>query len=348
MVTALDSTCTDAALLRPVADVLQGLANASSPEQVARVAALHARRFCHADGIGLNRRSLDSMEHWPQARTSELFQASVTLTAECDGPLISMSVHWCDPHSVTPQDMAMLDVLTQAVALALKNLPHEAESGTVPGRYMARERARFFDFQRQVRSLLAVVRSIVRHTVESARSTEDYAAHLEGRLGALARVQGLLLRAPEARVDLEELVRSEFLAQSIVDERTRISGPRILLASKAAETLGLAFHELTMNAIKFGALSGLRGAVQVLWQAHPNDPGSLQLEWREQHERAAGAAAAAPQLGENKGFGFELIEKTLPYELGAHTSLALTPGGLRCVIVFPMQSDIARVRADSP
>jgi len=226
--------------------------------------------------------------------------------------------------------------------LAVAALPRETETPGAPGRYLARERARFFDFQRQVRSLLAVVRSIVRRTVETNRSVEDYAAHLEGRLGAIARVQGLLLRAPDARVDLEELVRMELLAQSIVDDRTRVDGPRILLAGKTAETLGLALHELATNAIKFGALSGPRGNVQVSWRPDPEDARNLQIEWLEQSEQATNATLST------RGFGFELIEKTLPYELNARTSLSMARGGLACVIRFPLQPGGAQPRAESP
>jgi two-component sensor histidine kinase len=36
----------------------------------------------------------------------------------------------------------------------------------------------------------------------------------------------------------------------------------------------------------------------------------------------------------HKGFGFELIEQTLPYELGGTSSIMLHPGGLVCSINF--------------
>ena len=120
------------------------------------------------------------------------------------------------------------------------------------GAFQPDERRRFFDFQRQVRGLLAIVRSIVRRMAESTASVEDFAAELEGRLGALARIQGFLLRAPDAPVDLEELVREELLSQAIPDEQFEIRGPRVLLTAHEAGTIGLALHELTTNSIKFG------------------------------------------------------------------------------------------------
>lgn len=200
------------------------------------------------------------------------------------------------------------------------------EAASTP--FQADERQRFFDFQRQVRGLLAIVRSIVRRMAESSTSVEDFAAHLEGRLGALARIQGFLLRAPDASVDLEELVRAEFLAQTIRDERFELSGPRILLSAKEAATLGLALHELATNSIKFGALAGARGRVQVKWHCSTlQSPATATLEWHEHTEHVIAAAS-------HQGFGFELIEQTLPYELGGTSSIVLHPGGLVCSISF--------------
>jgi two-component system CheB/CheR fusion protein len=162
---------------------------------------------------------------------------------------------------------------------------------------------------------------------ESTQSVDEYAAHLEGRLGAIARVQGFLMRAPGTLVDLDELVSSEFLAQSIPDEQLQVAGPRTLLGSKAAETLGLALHELTTNSIKFGALAHSQGCVRVLWRRDPVDPGCIVMDWLE----TGGPPISQPIA---KGFGFELLERTLPYELGGRSSVTLEPAGLHCLIIF--------------
>jgi two-component system, chemotaxis family, CheB/CheR fusion protein len=202
-----------------------------------------------------------------------------------------------------------------------------AAAGNTSTQFQPDERKRFFDFQRQVRGLLAIIRSMVRRMAESSTSVEEYAAHLEARLGALARIQGFLLRAPDAFVDLEELVRAEFLAQSTPDERFEITGPRTLLGAKEAATLGLALHELATNSIKFGALASSDGRVQVEWSRPASRSEQIMLEWRERTPHGIAAAT-------HKGFGFELIEQTLPYELGGSSSIVLHPTGLHCSIAF--------------
>jgi len=189
------------------------------------------------------------------------------------------------------------------------------------------ERRRFFDFQRQMQGLLVIVRSLVRRMAESSASVEDFAAHLEGRLGALARMQGFLSRAPDAPVNLEELVRAELLAQSIPDAQFEIQGPRILLTAKEAGTLALALHELTTNSIKFGALASPAGQLHIEWMRSGSSPDYATLAWRERTRTVISAAT-------HKGFGFELIEQTLPYELGGTSSIVLTPSGLQCSIAF--------------
>lgn len=195
---------------------------------------------------------------------------------------------------------------------------------------------RIFEHRRQVRDLLAVIRAIVRRTAPSAGSVEDFAAHLEGRLAAVARVQEILMRVGADGVhgaDLAELVSGEFLAEAIPDECVDIEGPRVRLPGKVAASLALALHELTTNAIKFGALRSSQGRVSVRWKIDSHDRERVRLEWQ---ERGISIVPDGPRI---VGFGTELIERTLPYELRARTALDFAPGGVRCLIEF---------RADAP
>jgi two-component system CheB/CheR fusion protein len=137
----------------------------------------------------------------------------------------------------------------------------------------------------------------------------------------------MLMRVPDAGADLMELASAEFLAQGVPEERVTLTGPSVPLAASVAASLALALHELTTNAIKFGALSATHGRVAVHWKENEQD-GFLRLEWR---ESGVPILLTAPPT---HGFGVELLENTLPYELGARTSVELAPGGLICVIEF--------------
>src|SRR3954470_17266005 len=73
--------------------------------------------------------------------------------------------------------------------------------------------AALLERRRQVRSVLAIIRALVQRMSTSTVSTEEFAAHLNGRIGAIARVQEILMRPEHELVDLTELVEDELLSQ---------------------------------------------------------------------------------------------------------------------------------------
>ena len=186
------------------------------------------------------------------------------------------------------------------------------------------------EFQRQLRGLFAVLRILVRDTTQGRESVEDYAARLESRIGALARVHDMLLRAPAEGVDLQEIVCAELLAQTVAESRYRIEGPEIRIAPESAIPLALAFHELALNALEHGALTRSRGWIEVTW--HPSDQDGtdwLQVRWSEHRPSGETTACAG------KGFGWNLIERMLPYELSARTRIELADDGIRVELLIP-------------
>ncbi|EIM27155.1 CheR family methyltransferase [Microvirga lotononidis] len=193
------------------------------------------------------------------------------------------------------------------------------------------------ELQHRVRNTLAIVRSITRRTAANSSTVDDYAMHLEGRIEAFARTQTMATRSADSVIDLEELVRDELLAHAVRDdEKAHVDGPPVRLRTAVAEKLGLAIHELATNAVKYGALAESGGHIDVTWIIEGVDgERMLRLEWRETEVHVA---SAAPR---RRGFGTELIERTLPYEIDAKTVLEFSPGGVRCVIEFPLNQRTA-------
>ncbi len=119
------------------------------------------------------------------------------------------------------------------------------------------------------------------------------------------------------------------------EEQLELDGPRMLLRREAAEALSLALHELTTNAVKYGALSDRGGRLAVTWRVLNTSKGpKLSLEWRESGVRALDTSPS------RSGFGRELIERGLPYELGATTSLEFARGGVRALIEVPLTDKV--------
>jgi len=194
------------------------------------------------------------------------------------------------------------------------------------------------ELQHRVRNTLSVVRSIARRTAASNATIEEYTAHFDGRLNAFARTQAAVTRDPPAGVDLEALIAEELLAHGAREGRqVRIDGPGLRLRPKAAETLGLAVHELATNAVKYGALSTPIGRLDVRWTIEGRGQvRRLKLEWCED---LAGRPVAPPR---RRGFGLDMLKQTLAYDLGAETALDFAPRGLRCTIELPLDDGIVR------
>jgi two-component system CheB/CheR fusion protein len=101
-----------------------------------------------------------------------------------------------------------------------------------------------------------------------------------------------------------------------------------MLKPQAALFLALAVHELATNAAKYGALSTPGGAVDVTWTIAGNEPGRLELTWT---ERGGPKVDGVP----TRGFGTELIERGIRFELQGEAKLGVVDGGLQCRIVIP-------------
>ncbi len=139
-----------------------------------------------------------------------------------------------------------------------------------------------------------------------------------------------MTRDPTAGIDLACLVADELLACAAQQgKQVSLSGRDVCLQPRAAETYGLAVHELATNALKYGALSRPEGHVRVTWHlANEECEPRLRFRWT---ETGASVLSRTP----SRGLGSELLTRTLPHQIGATTTLSFGPGGLRCPIDLP-------------
>ena len=206
------------------------------------------------------------------------------------------------------------------------------------------------ELQHRTRNLLAVVSGIVQQTLDTSGSLADFGAHFDHRLTALGRVQGLLSRGAGQSVGVGELLRLELSAHGLEagaedGSRATLTGPEVLLPARIVQTLALALHELMTNAVKHGALGSPGGRLAVAWEeesigqpngdsrGNPAPERHLHLTWVE-----TGVAPRGTAPPSRRGFGRELIEDILPYELDAATNLVFGSDGVRCTIDLPLLS----------
>lgn len=189
------------------------------------------------------------------------------------------------------------------------------------------------ELQHRVRNILTVIRSVFGRTIEAGGDLEEVADHFRGRLDSLARTQVVVTQSASGMVDLENLIRDELLSVGMKDGAALvIAGPDVALQSKSAESIGLAIHELTTNALKYGALKVPGATLEVRWDVNMGERGErrLTLTWIEQ------GVPAVPLKPARRGFGSELITEALPYRLGAETTLEFRGGGVCCTITVPL------------
>jgi two-component sensor histidine kinase len=148
------------------------------------------------------------------------------------------------------------------------------------------------------------------------------------RVQALARSHDLLVAESWRSASLRDLVRSQ-LAFYIDREPDNIviEGPDIKLRPEAAQSLGLALHELATNAVRYGAMSKSGGRVNISWQSRAKNDG-FELLWRE----SGGPKVTAPR---QRGFGSVAIEHNLSRALDADVSLDFATEGVSCRILVP-------------
>ena len=94
----------------------------------------------------------------------------------------------------------------------------------------------------------------------------------------------------------------------------------------------MAVHELTTNAVKYGALKQPNGHLTIRWRqeisAERGEPW-LHVDWKE-------SGVEVPTSVGGTGQGRALIERVLPDQFGARTTFALDADGVHCTISLPV------------
>jgi PAS domain S-box-containing protein len=174
------------------------------------------------------------------------------------------------------------------------------------------------------KNLLSLVQATVR--LAHGDTPDALKRAIEGRIRALANVHSLLGKAHWIGVDIRSLVTGElspYFAEG--KSRAELDGPALLLKSRSAQAVGLALHELTTNAVKYGALSANAGRVKVGWSLAAN--GMLVIVWTEYN----GPPVKTPS---GRGFGTLVVQQIVKGELKGKADFDWRPDGLICTLTL--------------
>lgn len=203
------------------------------------------------------------------------------------------------------------------------------------GRAVERERDRqhlllvLSELDHRTKNMMAVVSSMAALTARDAVSVESYSQDFTQRLASLAASHSLLTKSQWGATDIRELIADVVgVHLSKQNPRLHIQGCELFLPAKAALSLGMIFHELATNAVKYGAFAKPHGAVVVTCESLSEPSPLVRLSWRE--------TGVGPCLKpERTGFGTKLIQSSARHDLGGSAEVTYSDDGIRYEIVFP-------------
>jgi PAS domain S-box-containing protein len=188
------------------------------------------------------------------------------------------------------------------------------------------------ELNHRVKNTLSAVQSIVWQATQTTSDRKVIRESIESRLLALSRSHDLLTRENWQSAGLFDVVKDALEPFGVADGRAKrivIRGENTRVPPKLTLALGIAFHELATNAVKYGALSNDTGSILIAWAIESAPEGNrLVLRWEEKD----GPPVTPPS---RKGFGSRVLERGLAHELEGSVHLDFRVDGVVCAINFP-------------
>jgi CHASE1-domain containing sensor protein/two-component sensor histidine kinase len=187
------------------------------------------------------------------------------------------------------------------------------------------------EMKHRIKNSITRVLAIARQTASRATDVNEFSASFSARLQAMAASQDMLTRSRWQKADLADLLRIE-LGQVFGKDLPEglLSGPEVLLDETTTQALGLTFHELATNALKYGEAGAFVGALKVDWSLEGlGRERTLALNWREAGKKKVEAPAQT-------GFGTKLIDLNVTRELRGTIKRDYQADGLKVEIRIPL------------
>lgn len=200
-------------------------------------------------------------------------------------------------------------------------------------RKQAEDRIRLLsrEVSHRAKNMLAVIQSIARQTAAESEPLV-FAERFTERIAALAASLDLMGKSDWEGINLGKLVASQLTPfADLTGNRVVLNGPPLEIQAEAAQTLGMAFHELATNSVKYGALSVVRGHLSIGWRiASDNRRQYLHIRWSEH-------GGPEPKTPARQGFGYTVMVSMAEYALNARVKLKYPRSGLIWELIAPLE-----------
>lgn len=187
------------------------------------------------------------------------------------------------------------------------------------------------EMKHRIKNAISRILAIARQTAARSDDVESFTATFIDRLQAMSNAQDLLTRSRWQRADLRELVNQELYQVFGADcDAATVTGPKVEIDEKTAQALGLTFHELATNAMKYGGAAEGVPEIAVSWEIlRDRGKETLRIDWSE----SGGSGIVAPTV---TGFGTRLIDANVRHDLCGSVERTYRSGGLHMRLTVPL------------
>lgn len=209
-------------------------------------------------------------------------------------------------------------------------------------------RALLREVSHRSKNLLAIIHSIAAQTARHSVSLDSFLRKFRGRLYSLSRSQDLVTDSNWRGANLRDLVREQ--AERYLQEDApaiEVTGEDIELSPNGSLHVGLALHELIVNAATHGALLNGGGRVKLQCKRVNGSDGdaSVVLTWTEKLGALDSRADPEDDEGREKHFGSAVLERVVPAAVEGRAEYSISRDKIRYRLTMPEKE--VKAAADS-
>lgn len=200
-------------------------------------------------------------------------------------------------------------------------------------------RALLREVSHRSKNLLAIIQSIALQTARYSGSLELFLNKFRGRLYSLSQSQDLITDSSWRGAYFFELVQQQ--TEKYLPENThlvRVNGDNVLLTPNASLHLGLALHELIVNAVSHGSLLRSGSVINVTCaRTQLNGHDALEITWDEALEISRKSDEDEEEALKSH-FGSTVLERVVPASVNGKAQYVISRDRIRYQLVFPLES----------
>ncbi|MEN3791502.1 HWE histidine kinase domain-containing protein [Fulvimarina sp. MAC3] len=180
------------------------------------------------------------------------------------------------------------------------------------------------------KNLLAIIQSLASQTARHSLTVPEFLVRFRGRIQSLSYSQDIVTDTNWRGAQLDELITLQ-VERYAPDGNQQIKSAvaSVYLSPTASLHVGLALHELAVNAASYGSLSVPGGEVQISTELEEvEDHQDLVLTWKEYN---------GPRVRQNRDprFGTATLERIVPNAVGGSAKLTHEPDGVLYRLLIP-------------